>query len=107
MMLLPGMFGIASRNAGDTEPGGDCAGAISGTITDAVSKADNANIGRVTTCMRMITLLSPVYRQSVREAPYQVKGRSPHAGRGTVRKLFLLDRILSGGAERLQTGSPD
>jgi hypothetical protein len=42
----------------------------------------------------MITLLSPVYRQSVREAPYQVKGRSSHAGRGTVRKLFLLDRIL-------------
>ena len=65
-----------------------------GTTTDAVSKADNANIGRVTTCIRMITLLSPVGRQGCAKRHIRSRADHPLQGRGTVRKLFLLDRIL-------------
>src|SRR6185295_9423296 len=74
------MFGIASRKAGVTVPGGDCASAISGAITDAVSKAANANIGRVTMCIRMITLLLPVYRQAC--AKRHIGSRAGHPAQG-------------------------
>src|SRR5260370_1115169 len=92
------MFGMVSRKAGLTVPGGACASATSGTITDAVSKADNAKIGRVTKCVRMITLLSPLYRQAC--AKRHIRSRAGGLVEAGERcgNYFLLDRILSGEA---------
>src|SRR4051812_26863805 len=96
------MFGMASRKAGLTVPGGDCASTISGIITDAASKADNANIGRVTMCVRMITLLSPVYGQTC--AKRHTRSRAGHPVQVGERcgKLFLPDRILLGAPNVLR-----